>query len=162
LEFPVVFIAGLEEGLFPLSRSKEDPDDFEEERRLFYVGLTRAKDKVYLSWAQNRRRFMEGLVNSISSFVDEIDPVYLERLVPKTEPTRKPVYQNYEFEPMPDYENESQESPLHVGCRVKHDLFGVGIIQAMEGTGQNLKIAVNFEGIGIKKLLNRYAQLEVL
>lgn len=162
LEFPVVFIAGLEEGLFPLSRSKEDPDDYEEERRLFYVGLTRAEEKVYLSWAQSRRRFAEGTLNSLSSFVDEIDPVFVERLVPKPKSVRKPVYHDYEYEPMPDYENESQESPLYVGCLVKHDIFGTGKIRAMEGTGQDLKLAVDFDGIGVKKLLYRYAQLEVL
>ncbi len=162
LEFPVVFISGLEEGLFPLSRSKEDPDDFEEERRLFYVGLTRAKEKVYLSWAQNRRRFIEGAINSISSFVDEIDPEYIERLVPKTVSIHKPVYQGLEYEPIPDYENESQEQSLYVGCLVKHDLFGTGKIQAMEGTGQDLKLAVLFEGIGTKKLLYKYAQLEIM
>ncbi|MEE9170273.1 MAG: UvrD-helicase domain-containing protein [bacterium] len=162
LEFPVVMISGLEEGLFPLMRSRENPEDFEEERRLFYVGLTRAEQRVYLSWARNRRRFTEGFTNRISTFVEEIDPQYMELLVPKTEPIRQPAYHGREYEPMPDYENESQESPLFVGCQVKHDMFGVGVVQAIEGAGNDLKLSVDFDEVGPKKLLYRYAQLEIL
>lgn len=162
LEFPVVFIAGMEEGLFPLFRSKEDPADLEEERRLFYVGLTRAENKVYLSWARSRRRFADGTSNIISGFVAEIDTQYLEQLVAKTAYYQKSAYREPVYDPMPDYENESQEVPLHTGSRVRHDIFGLGIIKSMEGSGDNLKLIVDFREHGMKKLLYRYAQLELV
>jgi len=162
LEFPVVFIAGLEEGLFPLSRSKEDPDDFEEERRLFYVALTRAKEKVYLSWAKARRRFTEGYFNRISSFVEEIEPQCLERLDPRVQISRKVSKPKIGYDSMPDYENESQEIQIYVGCQVSHESFGLGKVLKIEGQGDRTKLLVNFEEFGKKKLLYRYAQLEIL
>lgn len=162
LEFPVVFIAGLEEGLFPLARSKEDPDDFEEERRLFYVALTRAKEKVYLSWAKSRRRFTEGYFNKISSFVEEIEPQCLERLDPRAQIPKKPSKVEIEYDSMPDYENESQEVQVYVGCQVSHESFGLGEVLKIEGQGNRTKLLVNFEEFGKKKLLYRYAQLEIL
>ena len=162
LEFPVVFISGLEEGLFPLSRSKEDPEDFEEERRLFYVALTRAKEKVYLSWSQTRRRFTEGFNNIISTFVNEIDPRYMELLVPKIKSSRPVPKVKSSFDPMPDYENESQEIPVFVGCQVNHESFGQGRVTRIEGHGDNLKLSVKFENAGEKLLVYRYAHLEIL
>ena len=161
LEFPVVFISGLEEGLFPLGRSKDDPEDFEEERRLFYVGLTRAKEKVYLSWSESRRRFTEGYYNQISSFVDEIDPQYLEILVPKVKRSY-PSYTKPVEQVVPDHEEESQETPIYVGCQVYHETFGSGKVTGIEGQGNKMKIRVKFEEVGEKKLLYRYAQLEIL
>ncbi len=162
LEFPVVFISGLEEGLFPLARSKEDPQDFEEERRLFYVGLTRAKEQVYLSWAQNRRRYTEGFTNRMSSFIDEIEPQYLEKLVAKVSPPRRRPQLEVDYEPMPDYENENQINNIYIGCHVKHEQFGLGVVTRIEGQGENLKLKVFFNNVGEKKLLFRYAQLEIL
>ena len=162
LEFPVVFITGLEEGLFPLSRSRIDPYDFEEERRLFYVGLTRAKEKVYLSWARNRRRYTEGVTNQISSFVEEIDLRYLEQLVPRRTVRRRMAAEVEQFDPMPDYENESQLPGIYVGCSVRHPHFGNGVVTGMNGHGGNLKVTVLFEDGVERKLVYRMARLEIL
>ena len=162
LEFPVVFLSGLEEGLFPLSRSKEDPEDFEEERRLFYVGLTRAKEKVYLSWSQTRRRFTEGFYNQVSTFVNEIDMQYIEVLVPKVKAPRHVPKAEPSIDKMPNYENENQGIAIFVGCEVSHESFGQGKVTGIEGQGDKMKLSVKFDEVGEKKLLYRYAQLEIL
>jgi len=168
LEFPVVFITGMEEGLFPLSRSYQDPMDFEEERRLFYVGLTRAKEKVYLSWAQTRRRYADGFNNTLSTFVREIDERYIEPWSREsgysTMRRRRPVRQKeeVEFEPMPEYENESQEKQLYIGCYVRHQVFGRGVVTEISGQGTGAKVKVLFEDGSEKKLVLEYARLEIL
>jgi len=163
LEFPVVFITGLEEGLFPISRSRENPKEFEEERRLFYVGMTRAKEKVYLSWARTRRRFTEGMNNRLSSFVEEIDPRYLEQLKPKRAVRQRDVIpEEMVYDPMPDYENESQEQGLYLGCHVRHPKFGLGVVTAMRGSGENFKVQVMFEDGSERTLVYRLANLEIV
>ena len=165
LEFPVVFITGLEQGLFPLSRSMQDEGDLEEERRLFYVGLTRAKEKLYLSWARTRRRFTEGMKNTISSFVTEIEPKFLEYLVAKGRPSRPSKTApepEMAYDPMPDYENESQEPPLYLGCHVRHPKYGLGVLVGMRGHGDNFKVQVMFEDGSEKTFVYRLAHLEIV
>ena len=164
LEFPVVFIAGLEDGLFPLSRNMDDPEAFEEERRLFYVGITRAKEKLYLSWAQNRRRYMDGYQNVVSQFIKEIDPELIEyEVTPQYYGRRRrPKWEEVEQE-MPANEDYIQdEVRLYVGGHVRHPEFGRGVILKIEGSGLDSKITVFFDNIGQKKLLLRYAHLEIL
>ncbi|MFQ5865468.1 MAG: ATP-dependent helicase [bacterium] len=161
LEFPVVFITGLEEGLFPLSRTFNCVDDLEEERRLFYVGATRAKEKLYLSWAAQRIRFGDNYNSLPSRFIKEIAPEFLvKQNLRKSIQTR--FYQP-KAEKMPAYEDFSQEVPeISIGCQVRHSQFGVGVITAMQGKGENLKITVNFYEFGEKRLVVKYANLEVL
>jgi DNA helicase-2/ATP-dependent DNA helicase PcrA len=176
LEFPLVFITGLEEGLFPLIRTGDVLSDLEEERRLFYVGTTRAKEKLFLSYALVRSRFVtggetKGIVshhNLASRFLKELDRQFVH---PET--VRRPrFFEARETETgsptraeqvMPDYENESQDGEgLQVGRFVKHPQFGLGEILAAEGQGENLKLTIAFETAGKKKILVKYGNLQIL
>lgn len=153
LEFPVVFICGLEEGLFPLSRSMDTVAELEEERRLFYVGVTRAKEKVLLSYAKKRKRFGE-MLNLRSQFLDEIPEELVEienfeeKFADKISLAEKSHYNHY-------------DSMLKVGTRVIHSTFGLGEIVKKEGMGENLQLTVLFNE-GKKKLLAKYANLEIV
>ncbi len=180
LEFPVVFVAGLEEGLFPISVASMDQSEIEEERRLFYVGITRAMKKLYLSYAHTRYRFGSMSFQARSRFVDEVDEGLVEKEIrhirpPKSEQKpaaillRKPRHrqshtadQTYN-DVHPDYENESQESvDLHVGVRVVHDAFGEGRIVSLSGKGENARASVAFDSVGLKQLLIKYANLRIV
>jgi DNA helicase-2/ATP-dependent DNA helicase PcrA len=173
LEFPVVFIAGMEEGLFPLARAYDEADALEEERRLFYVGITRAEDKLFLSWARQRRRAGDFTYNTASSFLAALAPETLD--VRRTErltvtasslPHRgrrayeAPAFDETRYEPDPEY-GMNQDLPRFVkGERVVHDTFGSGAVVEISGFGRDLKVTVDFDEAGRKKLLLRYASLE--
>ncbi|MFQ5900315.1 MAG: ATP-dependent helicase [Thermodesulfobacteriota bacterium] len=164
LEFPVVFILGMEEGLFPHFRSLEE-SSVEEERRLFYVGMTRAKEKVYLSGTEERTIFGMTKKQRRSRFISDIIPSYLQDETPFTsyyvgENTGGPGTLTVE-RPVDSYcyEEESQKFQdfLDIGHRVRHPSFGVGIIKRMEGKD---KLTVLFQSVGLKKLVLPYASLE--
>jgi DNA helicase II / ATP-dependent DNA helicase PcrA len=165
LEFEVVFIAGLEEGLFPISKSLSDQVALEEERRLFYVGATRAKEKLYLSWAKSRRRFGDRSISPASRFLKELDDTFVTIEMPYAAPLKR------DFSPrtinktdsMPDYENESQEDvELRVGLRVKHPSFGKGTVMKVEKARGTVKLMVLFDMYGEKRLVLPFAKLEIL
>jgi DNA helicase-2/ATP-dependent DNA helicase PcrA len=164
LEFPVVFITGLEEGLFPLSRSLSDPADLEEERRLFYVGATRAQEKLFLSWARSRRRFGENPRNVKSRFLKELDLSFVHCESDAVfQPSLSTRQQTYYSDPMPDYEGESQEPcEFNIGMRVAHPTFGKGHILSIDGHRGNIKVVVLFDQAGKKRLVLPYAKLEIL
>ena len=164
LEFPVVFITGLEDGLFPIYRSLEDPRELEEERRLFYVGLTRAKEKAYLHFAPNRRRSSGAVGLGLASrFLQEIPEEYLDRINFHSALTRRLVKDKSSNKYKLKYVrtitsfNEFERSD-----KVKHPLFGKGMILAVEGSGDNQKITVVFQGNIQKKLIAKYANLTPL
>jgi DNA helicase-2/ATP-dependent DNA helicase PcrA len=185
LEWPVVVMTGMEHGLFPSARSEEQPAGVEEERRLCYVGLTRAKDKLYLTWARARRRGGELRPGIASHFLRAIPPGIIEERrttslwAPDWGATRerwKEGTRGRGKEATPGYsgvpafpgsasppEEASQDSPRYVkGERVRHRRFGGGTIQGLVGTGRDLKVSVAFddEEIGVKQLLVAYAGLE--
>ena len=167
LEFSVVFVAGLEEGLFPLSRSIDDPAALEEERRLFYVGATRAKQKLYLSWARNRRRYGERINSVVSRFIKELDITFVDWEQKRQPVSRRSAYgsaRRYEDTyDMPDYENESQENvEFRIGMRVSHHTFGKGTILKIEPSGPTAKLVVQFDTAGKRRLVMPYAKLEIL
>ena len=176
LEFPVVFIAGLEEGLFPLSRNMDSKSELEEERRLFYVGATRAKEKLYLTYARTRSRFGENQRNGMPSrFLGELDPSVVElfqtrpnyysrsRPTHRTTPRRQQSHYEPEAQEMPDYENFSQENvQFSRGMRIRHSHFGTGRIAAIEGHGENMKIVVTFDDGRTRKIMVKYATIEIL
>ncbi|HID96320.1 MAG TPA: ATP-dependent DNA helicase PcrA, partial [Candidatus Latescibacteria bacterium] len=144
LEFPVVFITGLEDGRFPLSRPLEGNEELEEERRLFYVGMTRAKEKLFLSLALNRRGYSSTMsLTPESRFVRELPEHLLirERLADR-------------------FAQELDLPVFNVGNWVIHPSFGRGRIVAKSGFGEKTKLVVRFEGVGEKRLLLKYAQLE--
>jgi DNA helicase-2/ATP-dependent DNA helicase PcrA len=162
LEFGVVFIAGLEEGLFPLSRSLENPSDLEEERRLFYVGMTRAKERLFLSYARHRRRFAD-MVNLESRFLDEIP----QKLLKADDHIfgKKDHFPKVDLDRVEPFFAESSlpyDSMLQVGTRVIHSHWGEGKIVHREGAGENLTLTVMFSGGIRKKLLAKYADLEIV
>ncbi len=199
LEFPWVFITGMEEGLFPHSNSAMEPAGLEEERRLFYVGLTRARERVVLLNAESRRRFDGFMRNMPSRFLDEIDPALVDRqsLAESARSAswtpgarggaggwsgarggavrpmrgaamqRRPVGGSWpaaeERDATPRYEDESQEAvTLAPGMRVRHPTWGEGILEAVEGRGEGLKLTIRFRGGVLKKVLAMYAKLELL
>jgi DNA helicase-2/ATP-dependent DNA helicase PcrA len=180
LEFPLVFIAGMEEGLFPLGRAYDDPATLEEERRLFYVGITRAEDKLELTWARQRRRAGDFNYNTRSSFIEAIPEELLDErrtrrleLLHTSTPHRsgRRAYERSSreasaFEPS-SFEDEAsgagmnQDAPRFVkGERVVHETFGSGSVVEISGFGRDLKVTVDFDDSGRKKLLLRYAALE--
>ncbi|NJD17931.1 MAG: ATP-dependent DNA helicase PcrA, partial [Gemmatimonadetes bacterium] len=173
LEFPVVYIAGLEEGLFPLSRAYDEPETLEEERRLFYVGITRAQDKLNLTWARQRRRAGDFAYGTLSSFVADIPPALREervserlRLTAASTPhrglrrheARETLTEYYAADPEAAL---NQDPPRYVkGERVVHETFGSGAVVEVTGFGRDMKVTVDFDDVGRKKLLVRYANLE--
>ena len=177
LEFPVVIVAGMEEGLFPHSRSSEDEDELEEERRLCYVGLTRARERLILTGAARRRVFGDYQSTEPSRFLDEIPAELIRKIEPVVTPswnntryeTRNPYARRYgspkakeDTAPFPSYEDEDQSSAtgLRAGIRVRHKQFGVGTVVAVEEQGDDTRVTVKFNSVGTKKLVARYAALE--
>ncbi len=168
LEFSLVFIAGLEEGLFPLSRAYDEVNGLEEERRLLYVGITRAEDKLFMSWARQRRRAGDFTYGFLSSFVSAIPDKLLERrksnwLSPGS--YSKPIaVQNRGYKISHEQDEAfdmNQDSPGFVlGERVMHQTFGSGAVIEISGFGRDMKVKVKFDNVGEKKLLLRYAGLE--
>jgi len=179
LEFPMVVIAGLEEGLFPHSRSAEDEEELEEERRLCYVGMTRARRHLVLTGAARRRVFGEYQSCVPSRFLDEIPAPLVERIAPSpsTRYDGNFAHSHYEFRTNPygrkgnarfkekeatySYADEDQSATgMRTGMRVRHAQFGVGTVTAVEEHNDDLKITVRFVSVGVKKLLGKYAKLE--
>jgi DNA helicase-2/ATP-dependent DNA helicase PcrA len=184
LEFPVVFMAGMEEGLFPHSRSTESDDELEEERRLCYVGMTRAKERLILTHASERRLYGYPQANLVSRFVEEVPEELLDRqgTVPSYRSETGRRYVSWEdaeessgrggevraddirVSPSPAKRaaTPSTKSPYYNGAVVKHAKFGIGTVQRSEGSGDDLKISVSFPGHGVKTLAVKYANLEVI
>lgn len=168
LEFPVIFITGLEMGLFPLQRNSADESELEEERRLLYVGMTRARENLYISYARKRRKY-NTYINSVPSlFIDEIPLQYVNFKSKIAQETASPKTRTQERrKKMLEYfkqEDESQEvdTLYQVGNPVYHETFGKGVIQETEGKGPKMKVSVMFEGNISKKLIAKYANLSKL
>ncbi|WP_447927456.1 DNA helicase II [Vreelandella sp. EE27] len=162
LEFPVVFIAGVEEGLFPHKMSVEEPGRLEEERRLCYVGVTRAMQKLYLTHAETRRLHGKEVFPRPSRFLRELPPHLLEEVR-----LRGHVARPVTASARPNYAQTSIESDgelpeLHVGQRVSHPVFGEGMILNAEGQGARARVHVSFEGEGDKWLVLGFAKLTPL
>jgi ATP-dependent DNA helicase UvrD/PcrA len=156
LEFPVVFLTGLEEGVFPHARSMNDPEEIEEERRLCYVGLTRARDRLYLSYAVHRRIHGYG-VGEPSRFLREMPEAHLTLLnASRPEPTFA------EARVVPRYEPEEEAWPIKVGARVRQARFGEGLVVGVERDGPDIMVTVAFASVGRKRLSLQYAHLEEL
>ena len=164
LEFPVVFIAGMDEGLFPLFRSLEDKSELEEERRLFYVALTRAEQKVYLLYATNRRRMGTETVNGLPSrFINEIPEESLDRISFSSAVTRKFVAGKKKKDGLTQMVRTVTDfDDFQVGDNVEHSIFGAGKIMALSGTGENQRVGVVFNDGTRKKLIVKFANLKKL
>lgn len=154
LEFPKVFMAGMEQGLFPHQRSMEDPVKLEEERRLCYVGITRAEQKLYMTMAEQRRLYGRDQYNPPSKFVTELPAELLEEIRPRMQ-VSMPVYR-----PAQTYVQEEYDMGLSIGQMVTHGKFGMGIVLDQEGRGKQARVQVNFEDAGSKWLVLAYANLQ--
>ncbi|HVR70821.1 MAG TPA: UvrD-helicase domain-containing protein [Vicinamibacteria bacterium] len=165
LEFDWIFLAGMEEGLIPHARSLSSDAGLEEERRLCYVGMTRARARLFLTFAQSRQVFGQRRLGEPSRFLGEIPraavtltseagglpPVY----IPRRRPEARPLADSPP--PVP-----ADLAGLRAGARVRHPLFGVGTVLRADGGGEDLKLTVSFAGVGAKRLVARFAGLEVL
>jgi DNA helicase-2/ATP-dependent DNA helicase PcrA len=168
LEFPVVFLTGLEDGTFPHLRSLSDPKELEEERRLAYVGITRARERLYLSRAAVRSAWGAPQYNPASRFLDEIPDHLLDwqRLGPSfsgARGSRQPAVATLAARPGVRSPGKRPIITLHAGDRVTHDAFGLGTVVRVEGEGDKSMAHVDFgQETGTKRLLLRYAPLEKL
>ncbi len=163
LEFPLVFIAGVEEGLFPHKRSVNDANGLEEERRLCYVGITRAMQQLYLSHAEQRRLWGSDTYAQPSRFIREIPTELVEEIRPKIAVTRPAAHTSI-VRPASRKRSAAaaSEAPVKLGQRVRHGKFGEGVVMNYEGTGPHARVQINFEYEGTKWLVMSYANLELL
>jgi DNA helicase-2/ATP-dependent DNA helicase PcrA len=169
LEYPVVFMLGMEEGIFPHQRTLDDPQALEEERRVCYVGMTRARSELYLLRAERRLRFGTISERPPSRFLEEIPEQYVTLVTPSERPLRRAT--NAPSGPTMDYSYSQLSEPaecassnggLAPGTKVRHPSFGVGIVRRSEGRGEQEKLMVQFARAGMKKLIRKFAQLEIV
>jgi DNA helicase-2/ATP-dependent DNA helicase PcrA len=156
LEFPLVFLVGMEEGLFPHELSIEEPGRLEEERRLCYVGITRAEKQLYITAAEHRRLYGRDNYNLPSRFINEIPRESILDIRPKAQVSRPMTASSYSR--LDDLDQSI--NGFHIGQRVLHPKFGEGILTSCEGSGQHARVQVNFEQVGQKWLVLAYANLQ--
>jgi DNA helicase-2/ATP-dependent DNA helicase PcrA len=168
LEFPLVFMAGMEDGLFPHQRSTGDLDGLEEERRLCYVGMTRAMRQLYFSYAEQRRLHGADTYNAPSRFLSEVPPALMEEVRPRIR-LSQPGHGAAASVTTPAGSRgsggslaENLAGGMRLGSRVRHGKFGEGVVLTVEGQGPHARIQVNFERQGSKWLMLQYANLEVM
>jgi len=158
LEFPLVFLSGMEDGLFPHQRSIADPSGLEEERRLCYVGITRAKQTLYVTYAEQRRLYGMDNFSQPSRFIAEIPDEHIEEIRPRVQvarPMRSPARRSPAVA-------AGGELGIRLGQRVRHGKFGDGVILNCEGQGAHARVEVNFETAGTKWLVLSYANLDLM
>ncbi len=187
LEFPVVFMVGMEESLFPHSLSLDDPEAIEEERRLCYVGMTRAKDRLYLTRAGARRVFGSLRFNKPSRFFADIPPELLSASSPfqsfaapeRGRPGRRTVIRrrggavrdrdgrtiDYRYDQSGEYGGNDEAPdplPLEPGMRVRHPNLGMGTVERLEGEGRQARVVIRFQKAGVRTFMLAYAELEIV
>ena len=155
LEFPMVFLCGMEDGLFPHQRSLNDIDGLEEERRLCYVGMTRAMKQLFLTYAEQRRLHGVDSYGAPSRFIKETPEELIEEIRPRVQVSRPVAVGRFRPE-------EPAVAGVRLGARVRHGKFGEGVILNVEGNGAHARVQVNFESQGTKWLMVQYANLEPL
>ena len=161
LEFPLVFLCGMEDGLFPHQRSIADPNGLEEERRLCYVGITRAKQTLYVTYAEQRRLHGMDSFAQPSRFISEIPDEYVEEVRPRVQVSR-PVRSPRPAGAGSLRKSSDAEMGVRLGQRVRHGKFGDGVILNYEGQGAHARVEVNFETAGTKWLVLSYANLDLM
>jgi DNA helicase-2/ATP-dependent DNA helicase PcrA len=160
LEFPLVFLTGMEEGLFPHQRSIEEPGRLEEERRLCYVGMTRARERLVLTLAEVRRLHGSETYTRPSRFLGEIPEALVEEI--RARPLLGAGRGGREPRPAEAWGETGAAAPMRLGSRVRHATFGDGVVLDVEGRGSHARVQVNFEQAGTKWLVLAYARLESL
>ncbi len=157
LEFPVVFLAGMEDGLFPHQRSIADLASLEEERRLCYVGATRAMRQLFITFAEQRRLYGVDQYGQPSRFIGELPTELIEEIRPRLQVSR-PAFSK-RGGPLEETPNPTG---MRMGSHVRHGKFGEGVVLRFEGSGPHAQVHVNFEGVGMKVLVLSYANLQVV
>lgn len=160
LEFPFVFIAGLEEGIFPHNRSLMDPNELEEERRLMYVAMTRAMEKLYLVHARNRTLYGESRANAPSQFLADIDEIFVEANFGGHGARQHISIEDIDDKPIPVELDEGLDIEISTGDKVSHNVFGSGIVVSV--TGGVATVAFDDPKVGVKKLALSVAPLKVI
>jgi DNA helicase-2/ATP-dependent DNA helicase PcrA len=176
LEYPYVYVVGMEENLFPSAMSISNRQELEEERRLFYVAVTRAEKMLTLTHANTRYQYGNVSYQELSRFVDEIDPKYIDipikkTTLPKVGSLPKPMFakrKNIASEPLKRVQQgpvkgntPAQISAIQIGMRVKHEKFGYGKVIGIEGDGDSKKALIFFEAMGEKQLMLKFAKLTI-
>jgi len=165
LEFPLVFLVGLEDGLFPSSMSMEEPGRLEEERRLCYVGITRARQQLVMTYAESRRQYGSDNYNPPSRFISEIPGDLVAEVRARSKVTQ-PTYQSSTPSMMVNGARVNSEAlddtGMKIGGRVSHAKFGEGVVLDCEGKGSSARVQVHFESAGSKWLVLAYANLNVI
>ena len=162
LEFPLVFLCGMEDGLFPHQRSIADPNGLEEERRLCYVGITRAKTTLYITHAEQRRMHGSDSYSQASRFIKEIPAELVEEIRPRVQVSRPMHTVSRPRGRRAGNINPGAEMGIRLGQRVRHGKFGDGVILSCEGQGAHARVEVNFENAGTKWLVLSYANLDLM
>jgi DNA helicase-2/ATP-dependent DNA helicase PcrA len=160
LEFPIVFITGMEDGLFPHRRSLNDFDGLEEERRLCYVGATRAMVELYMTYAEQRRMYGVDSIAQPSRFIGEVPEELLEEIRPNIRVSQPVRRHDRKARNSPRTEDGGDE--VRLGQQVRHKKFGDGVVLNYEGSGAHARVQVNFESAGTKWLVMSYANLELM
>jgi DNA helicase-2/ATP-dependent DNA helicase PcrA len=150
LEFPVVFLVGMEDGLFPISKALDDPAGMEEERRLCYVGITRAKSILYVTYARTRNTYGRVVVNVPSRFIKEIGIAPQHKVYDKSDLRAK----REETKPKP-------KGDYRVGMKVLHRMWGSGMIVQVKDMGNDRELSIVFNSVGLKKLSANIAPLKI-
>jgi DNA helicase-2/ATP-dependent DNA helicase PcrA len=161
LEFPLVFLCGMEDGLFPHQRSIADPQGLEEERRLCYVGITRAKETLYITHAEQRRMHGMESFSQASRFIREIPDELVEEIRTRVQVSR-PIRSAPRQTRSAGVVAPDAELGVRLGQRVQHAKFGDGIILNCSGQGAHAQVEVNFETVGTKILVLAYANLDLM
>ncbi|PAB58554.1 DNA helicase PcrA [Anaeromicrobium sediminis] len=169
LEFPVVFLAGMEERIFPISRALDSDDDLEEERRLCYVGITRAEEMLFITHARMRMLYGKTNYNPISRFIEEIDSALLDRdkeaIQTKDRKALAPgagIYRGTTINEAPKATKKASSENVHPGAKVMHDKFGMGTVISIKDKAGDKEITIAFHNAGIKKLMLGYAPINVI
>jgi DNA helicase-2/ATP-dependent DNA helicase PcrA len=162
LEFPLVFLCGMEDGLFPHQRSLADPSGLEEERRLCYVGITRAKQYLYISYAEQRRLHGMDSFSQPSRFIAEVPSEFVQEIRPKVQVSRPMTTGSRAAGRIRGATHPGAELGIRLGQRVRHGKFGDGVILNCEGQGAHARVEVNFETAGTKWLVLNYANLDLM
>ncbi|MGH8146621.1 MAG: UvrD-helicase domain-containing protein, partial [Rhodanobacteraceae bacterium] len=162
LEFPVVFLVGMEDGLFPTQRSFEDASRLEEERRLAYVGITRARERLVLCYAESRRQYGSETLSRPSRFLDELPAQLVTEVRPRARISRPKYTPTFHSTRARGHADLDDTLPVKLGQRVRHANFGEGVVVSAEGSGAHTRIQVNFAEAGPKWLVAAYANLTAL
>ena len=159
LEFPLVFLCGMEEGLFPHQRSLEEPGRLEEERRLCYVGMTRAMEQLYLCYAEIRRLYGKDHYTQGSRFLTEVPAEFIEEI--RSSAVSRPL-QRGSYSGGTALGGAKTSSGLQPGCQVRHEKFGDGMVVTLEGQGEHTRVQIHFADVGTKWIIPAYARLEMI